>query len=136
MADVPQSCASGKQNWRAPGDVTTYPRLTMSTNIYDGLSSEWQYNSTLFLYDASFLRMRELTLSYTLNKEAADRLRLRGAKVFLTGMNLLTFTEYPGGDPEIARDFENPQDRNMSPNVSYLTPPQQKSVVFGINVTF
>lgn len=123
-------------HWRNPGDVTKYPRLTMATSSYDGLSSEWQYNSTLFLYDASFLRMRELTLSYTLNSDAAKRLKVRGAKVFVTGMNLLTFTEYPGGDPEIARDFENPQDRNMSPNVSYLTPPQQKSVVFGVNVTF
>jgi hypothetical protein len=51
-------------------------------------------------------------------------------------MNLLTFTKYPGGDPEIARDFENAQDRNLSPNVSYLTVPQQKSVVVGINVNF
>ncbi|MCU7552594.1 TonB-dependent receptor [Chitinophagaceae bacterium LB-8] len=123
-------------HWRAPGDGAKYPRLTMTTSMYDGLSSEWQYNSTLFLYDASFLRMRELTLSYSLHKDAINKLKIKGARVFVTGMNLLTFTKYPGGDPEIARDFENAQDRNMSPNVSYLTPPQQKSVVFGVNVTF
>jgi TonB-linked SusC/RagA family outer membrane protein len=123
-------------HWRRPGDVTRYPRLTMSTNTYDGLSSEWQYNSTLFLYDASFLRMRELTLAYTLNSSAANRMKIKGARLFVTGMNLLTFTKYPGGDPEIARDFENPQDRNLSPNVSYLTVPQQKSVIVGVNVNF
>jgi hypothetical protein len=119
-----------------PGDVTRFPRLTMNTNIYDGLSSEWQYNSTMFLYDASFLRMRELTLAYTVNSNAVSRMKIRGARLFVTGMNLLTFTKYPGGDPEIARDFENAQDRNLSPNVSYLTVPQQKSVVVGINVNF
>jgi len=123
-------------HWRAPGDNARYPRLTMNTNTYNGLSSEWQYNSTMFLYDASFLRMRELTLSYNLRGNALNRAGINGARVFVTGMNLLTFTKYPGGDPEIARDFENPQDRNMSPNVSYLTAPQQKSVVVGLNVNF
>src|SRR5690606_8674976 len=52
--------------WRQPGDMATFLRLTMNTNTYDGLSSEWNYNSTMFLYDPSFLRMRELTLGYEL----------------------------------------------------------------------
>jgi TonB-linked SusC/RagA family outer membrane protein len=123
-------------HWRMPGDVTRFPRLTMNTNTYDGLSSEWQYNSTMFLYDASFLRIRELTLAYKVNSNAVSRMKIKGARLFITGMNLLTFTKYPGGDPEIARDFENAQDRNLSPNVSYLTVPQQRSVVAGINVNF
>jgi TonB-linked SusC/RagA family outer membrane protein len=122
--------------WRKPGDETTYPRLTMNTGTYAGLSSEWQYNSTLFLYDASYLRLRELSLAYRFSSKLLDRIHLRNARLFITGMNLLTFTKYPGGDPEIARDFENATDRNLSPNVTYLTPPQQKSVVFGLNVNF
>lgn len=122
--------------WREPGDVTKYPRLTMNTGTYAGLSSEWQYNSTMFLYDASYLRLRELSLGYRLSAKALTNLHLKGARVFITGMNLLTFTKYPGGDPEIARDFENPTDRNLSPNITYLTPPQQKSWVIGINVNF
>ena len=63
-------------------------------------------------------------------------MRASNARVFLTGMNLLTFSKYPGGDPEIARDFENAQDRNMSPNVTYLTVPQQKAITLGLNVKF
>ncbi|HEX6335302.1 MAG TPA: TonB-dependent receptor [Flavisolibacter sp.] len=122
--------------WQQPGDNATFPRLTMNTNTYDGLSSEWQYNSTLFLYDASYLRLREISIGYRFSGNTLSRLSLRGARVFVTAMNLLTFTEYPGGDPEIARDFENPQDRNLSPNITYLTPPQQKSVVLGLNINF
>ncbi|ULQ55289.1 TonB-dependent receptor [Flavihumibacter rivuli] len=122
--------------WRNPGDVATFPRLTMRPDTYYGLSSEWQYNSTLFLYDASFLRMRELTLAYNLPATLLSRIKINRARFFVTGMNLLTWSKYPGGDPEIARDFENPQDRNLSPNVTYLTPPQQKSVTFGLNITF
>jgi TonB-linked SusC/RagA family outer membrane protein len=122
--------------WRKPGDITKFPRLTMNTGAYAGLSSEWQYNSTMFLYDASYVRLRELSLGYRFNTKTLERIHLRGARVFVTGMNLFTFTKYPGGDPEIARDFENPADRNLSPNITYLTPPQQKSVVIGLNVTF
>lgn len=122
--------------WRKPGDVADFPRLTMSPGTYDGLSSEWQYNSTMFLYDATFVRLREVTLSYALPANFANKLRLQNLRLFATGMNLLTFSKYPGGDPEIARDFENPQDRNMSPNVTYLTTPQQKSITFGLSTSF
>jgi TonB-linked SusC/RagA family outer membrane protein len=122
--------------WRQPGDLAQFPRLTMNTGVYDGLSSEWQYNSTMFLHDASFLRLRELTFAYNFSTKFNDRIGIKNARVFVTGMNLLTFSKYPGGDPEIARDFENAQDRNLSPNVTYLTAPQQKSITFGINVGF
>ena len=108
----------------------------MNTGTYAGLSSEWQYNSTMFLYDASFVRLREVTLAYNVPATFTKKLRLQSLKVFTTGMNLLTFSKYPGGDPEIARDFENPQDRNMSPNVTYLTTPQQKTLTFGLSTSF
>jgi hypothetical protein len=90
----------------------------------------------MFLYDASYLRLRELSIGYNIPSTTMQRVGLRNARVFLTGMNLLTFTKYPGGDPEIARDFENPTDRNLSPNITYLTPPQQKSVIIGLNINF
>lgn len=122
--------------WQKPGDIARFPRLTMNTNTYSGLSSEWQYNSTMFLYDATFVRLREVTLSYGLPVSFANKLRLQNLKVFASAMNLLTFSKYPGGDPEIARDFENPQDRNLSPNVTYLTTPQQKSLTFGLSTSF
>lgn len=122
--------------WQKPGDIAKFPRLTMSTGTYPGLSSEWQYNSTMFLYDATYVRLREVTLAYNLPAGFAHKLRLQTLKVFASGMNLLTFSKYPGGDPEVARDFENFQDRNMSPNVTYLTTPQQKSVSFGLSTSF
>lgn len=122
--------------WRNPGDIARFPRLTMNAINYPGLSSEWQYNSTMFLYDATFVRLREITLSYSFPTKAVSKLRLQNLRLFATGMNLLTFSKYPGGDPEIARDFENPQDRNMSPNVTYLTTPQQKSITFGLTTSF
>jgi hypothetical protein len=63
-------------------------------------------------------------------------MKVSNMRVSFTGSNLLTFTNYPGVDPEIARDFENPTDRNMSPNISYLTPPQEKTYTFSLNLSF
>lgn len=122
--------------WTAPGDQARYPRLTYDATNYPGVPSEDQFNSTMFLHDASYLRLRELSLGYTIAPKMIQKWKLRSLKFYLSGSNLLTFTKYPGGDPEIARDFENPQDRNLSPNVTYLTAPTQKTFVFGINVGF
>lgn len=122
--------------WTKPGDVARYPRLTNSVTNYPGLGTNDNYNSTMFLYDASFVRLRELTLGYTLPKSVLRKTFFSNAKVVLSGFNLLTFTKYPGADPEIARDFQNPQDRNMSPNITFLTPTQTKSYVLSLNLNF
>lgn len=122
--------------WQKPGDNARFPKLTMNPSTYPGLSSEWNYNSTMFLYSATFVRLREVTLGYNFAPSLIQKLRLQNLKVFVTAMNPLTFSKYPGGDPEIARDFENPQDRNMSPNVTYLTTPQQKTLTFGLSTKF
>ncbi|RYY68818.1 MAG: hypothetical protein EOO13_11285 [Chitinophagaceae bacterium] len=122
--------------WTAPGDIAKYPRLTYDATTYPGLPSEDQFNSTMFLHDASYLRLRELTLGYNFPREMLQKWKFNNLRIYLTGSNLLTFSKYPGGDPEIVRDFENPQDRNLSPNVTYLTAPTQRTFVFGINVGF
>ena len=120
--------------WTGPGDTDAqFPRLSLDP--YPGLPDEWQYNSTMFLYDASYLRLRNLSIGYNLPASFASKIGASNARLSLSGMNLLTFTKYPG-DPEIARDFENLQDRNLSPNVTYLTTPQQRSLTLGVNVTF
>lgn len=117
--------------WRKPGDMATYPRLTMDPGMY-GLSSEWQYNSTLWLYDASYVRMKNLTVGYTYKMPTTSK--IKSLRLYAIGTNLFTLTNYPGLDPEIARDFENPQDRNMSVGITYLSAPQQRSFSIGINV--
>lgn len=122
--------------WTQPGDVTQYPRLTSDATNYPGVPSEDQFNSTMFLREADYLRLRELSIGYRVSPKTLSKWKIKSLRVFVTGTNLLTFTKYPGGDPEITRDFENPQDRNLSPNITYLTAPTQKSFVFGLNLGF
>jgi len=122
--------------WTKPGDIAKYPRLTYDITTFPGVPGEDQFNSTMFLHDASYLRLRELTVGYRVSPQALKKWKIKTLRFYLTGSNLLTFTKYPGGDPEITRDFENPQDRNLSPNVTYLTAPTQRTVIFGINLGF
>lgn len=120
--------------WQQPGDVAAYPRLTLDTYTY-GSNTPW-INTTQWLHDGSYVRLRNLTVGYTLPDKLVQRWKLASARVYFVGTNLLTFTKYPGLDPEIARDFENATDRNMSPNITYLTPPQEKTFSLGIDVSF
>ncbi len=120
--------------WRQPGDVTKYPRLTLDTQTY-GSGTPW-INTDLWIHDGSYIRLRTVSLEYRLPTEWVSKLRLKNASVGVAGSNLLTFTNYEGLDPEIARDFENATDRNMSPNITYLTPPQEKSITFSLNLGF
>lgn len=120
--------------WRAPGDEAKYPALTLDERNL-GSTTPW-INTDLWLHDGSYLRLRNVTLSYRLNREQSKSLGLKGAQISFIGTNLLTFTKYPGLDPEIARDFENATDRNMSVNITYLTPPQERTYSIRLNVNF
>ncbi len=120
--------------WRAPGDEAMYPALTLDENNL-GSTTPW-INTDLWLHDGSYLRLRNVTLSYRLNRDQLSKLGLKGCQISFIGTNLLTFTNYPGLDPEIARDFENATDRNMSVNITFLTPPQERTYSIRLNVNF
>ena len=83
--------ASMLNMWMKPGDVTNIPAASVLRQA-----------DTMWLEDASFVRLKFLQLSYTLPKKWMDETGfIKGAKVFFVGRNLLTFTGYQGYDPEV-----------------------------------
>ncbi|HYF70040.1 MAG TPA: TonB-dependent receptor [Ohtaekwangia sp.] len=120
--------------WRQPGDVAKYPRVTLDPAQH-GNSKEW-FNTDMVLHDGSYMRLRNISIGYSLPKETIAKIKLTNARIVFSGMNLLTFTKFPGLDPEVVRDFDNQTDRNLSPNITYLTPPQEKSYNVSLSVTF
>ena len=77
--------------WMKPGNKTSIPAANAVRQA-----------DTMWLEDASFVRLKYLQLSYTLPKNWLDQTGfIKGAKVFLVGRNLLTFTGYKGYDPEV-----------------------------------
>ena len=81
--------------WRNPGDVTNMPRAVHQAG-YNWLGSD------RYVEDASFVRLRSVTLSYNLGKDLLKKLKLDEIRVYLTADNLYTFTKYRGQDPEVS----------------------------------
>ena len=116
--------------WRQPGDIASFPRVTMDETTY-GLPAGFPWwNTSLFMYDASYIRLRNASISYRVPASKGN-ITLR-----LSGNNLFVLTNFIGLDPELTRDFENRQDRNFSGGANYLTAPQERSVIFAINANF
>ncbi|MBS7234167.1 SusC/RagA family TonB-linked outer membrane protein [Flavobacterium psychroterrae] len=84
------------QSWQAPGDNAPYQIFTTGYNN-DALMANYFYSeSTAVLTDASFIRLKNISLSY----ELPVNLKESSCKIMLQGQNLLTFTKYIDGDPE------------------------------------
>ncbi|WP_207430344.1 SusC/RagA family TonB-linked outer membrane protein [Sabulibacter ruber] len=85
--------------WQNPGDVTDVPRLGT------GQSLNANARSSRFLTDASYVRMRNITLGYTLPSAIQERLKMKGLRVFVQGDNLWTWSKgVEGMDPEQSLD--------------------------------
>ncbi|GGH70129.1 SusC/RagA family TonB-linked outer membrane protein [Phaeocystidibacter marisrubri] len=121
--------------WTGPGDDdAAYPRLTRDPEVY-GSNTPW-INTDLWLHDADYIRLRNFTIGYNLPKATVEKWGLDRFRVSFIATNVFLITNYPGLDPEIARDFENATDRNMSVNVMFLTPPQERTFSLALNVNF
>lgn len=103
------------------------------TDIFRNTSQDANYNlrvSDYFLEDASYLRFKNIQLSYTINSEFLRKYQVHGIKIFAGSMNPLTLTKYKGFDPALVNEgvFSRGVDRGFYP----LT----RSVYFGLNLEF
>ncbi|MEJ7767116.1 MAG: TonB-dependent receptor [Chitinophagaceae bacterium] len=87
--------------------------------------------STLWLDDASYLRINNITLSYQFPGVLIDKVKINSARMYVSANNPFLFTDYIGFNPDISRS-NNP----LSPGVANYDYPLQKSVVLGLNLTF
>lgn len=118
--------------WQKPGDITSIPRLTITGNSFTGSDR----NTTRFLFDNSYLRLRSINLSYNLPKSFLTKAKIASAKIFLSGSNLLTFTKYKGWDPEVIRYGSSAGESNVAFDAPYLPTPQAKAAIIGVNIGF
>jgi len=108
--------------WTPTNTGSNIPRVSQSdANGNFSNTSDW------FIEDGSYLRIKNVTLGYTLPGSLAQKVRLNTLRFYVTANNLLTFTKYSGFDPEIGMD-EQGIDKGRYP--------QARSVFVGLNVTF
>ena len=91
---IPTAFSYHKDSWRPDNPNASYPRLT------DGIANN-QVNSSYWVRDGSYLRLKNVTLGYTLPKGINESLGLKSLRIYVSGQNLLTKSNYfPGFDPE------------------------------------
>ena len=102
----------------------TNPSNTVPATYLTGYSGVAGYSSTYFIQDASYLRLKNLYLSYTLNEKMLNKIKSKGLTVYVSGDNLFTWTKYEGNDPERAGSGR------------FAQFPQLKIFTAGLNVKF
>lgn len=112
-----------KNRWTAPGSTNKYPRAVHTLNAFN------VKNSTRFLEDGSFVRLRSLTFSYSFPLSLLTKVHVKGLRVYMQGDNLLLFSKYSGWDPEVSKNLD-PRFMGMD---AYGVPPS-KTISFGINL--
>jgi hypothetical protein len=100
--------------WTTPGQKTEIPK-----------AGETLQFDTHLIENASFVRLKDLQLSYSLSKKILKKTNiLSGVRFYAKGRNLLTFTKYKGFDPEV------------DDNIALSNYPNTKQYIFGVELTF
>lgn len=112
-ATVNQLQSGFDERWQKPGDVATTPRPFNA--LADFNSAGWG-SGTRYLFKTDYIRLKQVTLAYDLPKSSATRYGVEGARFYVQGMNLWTYTKWLGYDPEFTGDNFGilPQSRNFT----------------------
>lgn len=116
----------GWSRWEKKGDIATHPEVKMNgNNASNSVSSR-------YLEDGSYLRLKNVTLSYTLPKSALKKMRMTDFKIFVTGDNLFTVSKFSGSDPEVRLENTDWELAGMF-SMNY---PVGRVVTLGVNFKF
>ena len=110
--------------WTPDNTSAEYPRA-----IGGQLGTSNTQNSSRFLEDGSYLRLKLVTLGYTLPKNFTSKVGLNNARIYVSAQNPLTFTKYSGYDPEVSSESSV-----ANAGVDQTSIPQMKTFMFGINI--
>lgn len=115
--------ASFAGRWTPTNTDSDIPRVSASpsNNLF----------STRLIEDGSYLRLKTLSLGYSLPKNVLDKLKLKKARIYVSGQNLFTWTSYSGYDPEVSI-----RNSALTPGLDFSSYPRAKSVNLGVNVNF
>lgn len=108
--------------WQKPGDITNVPQARFG-------GSNGTQESTRYLDKSDFVRLRNITLGYSLPKKTVNDMGMSNLRVYMTAVNLLTFTNYNGYDPEARRD-------DSGIGEDFYSAPPARTIAMGVNINF
>ncbi|NIJ51747.1 SusC/RagA family TonB-linked outer membrane protein [Dyadobacter arcticus] len=92
--------------------------------------------SSRYIFDGSYLRLRSVTLGYNLPSALLKRIKMDRIRVYVSALNLATFTNYKGWDPEVNTDDASDRDLKFALGNDFYTAPQPRTILAGINIGF
>lgn len=111
-----------KNRWTPENPNSDLPRAKASnTMLY----------SSLFVEDGSYLKLRNVTLGYTLPKKALKKMKINNLRLYLSAENIATLTNYSGMDPEVST-----RNSVLTPGFDWSAYPRAFNASFGVNLTF
>ena len=108
--------------WTGEGTSTRIPRFVQGDNV------NWQ-SSDLYVYDGSYLRLKNIQLGYTLPAALTQKVFISSLRFYVAAENLFTFTKYHGFDPEISSG-------GTSLGIDYGVYPQARVWTIGASLSF
>ncbi|MGX5820930.1 SusC/RagA family TonB-linked outer membrane protein [Chitinophaga lutea] len=114
------------ERWRKPGDVASVPRAIVGPHGA-GKATDWNYRpSTQFVYDASYLRLRNLSLAYNVPAKLLEKADIKRCRIYASAQNVFTVTKYIGFDPEAA----------STTGIVSTNLPNARAMVIGVDLSF
>lgn len=120
------------QNTQIPGFIDELTRINANLVSKIAIPGNEVNQTSHFVENGSYVRLKNINLSYTLPKSLYAKLGLSNIRIYFSGMNLVTITKYSGFDPEVS-SF-NGNDARMG--VDFSNYPTSKTYTFGIDVSF
>ena len=121
MYDLKNQSVEVLKRWRTPGMITDVPKAGFNLQP-----------SSFFVEDGSYLRVKDVSLSYNFKGNVLTRAGISRLQPFVTVSNLLTLTNYSGMDPEVNQWGNS----GAVQGIDWGTYPHSKTVVFGMNIEF
>lgn len=121
MYDAKNQSRAVLNRWRIPGQITDMPKAGYDMRV-----------SSYFIEDGSYLRVKDISLSYNFSGGLLERWGINRLQPYFTASNLLTFTNYSGMDPEVNQWGNS----GAVQGIDWGTYPHTKSFVLGVNVEF
>ena len=132
LSEITNHTTVALDRWTGPGTSNTIPRAVLGDPNFNRRASD------RFLEDGSFLRLKNIAIGYSIPQRALDRFGngvISNFRIYFSGQNLLTFTDYSGYDPEIGIGF-NQGVEVANQGVDYGIIPQPKTVLVGLQLKF
>jgi TonB-linked SusC/RagA family outer membrane protein len=122
---------TGQQN----ASTAAYERWTPTNPTNDvqrAFEDPAPVNTSRYVENASFLRLKNITLGYNLPKSIASKIHSSQIKVYVSAANLATWTKYTGFDPEVSRNEQS----TLGQGIDYSIYPSSKSFLAGLSISF